>query len=171
MEASVPPEICKVFYGYTLWDVFEKDAPDLRNKVVALWRRNGALPAGVDPAQRAAQAALVAIGPSGEAVGVTTVYKGDLAQLGVSGALPESCYFYRMFIQPSDRVAELMRVMTNATYDILRACNVPDKPAGMVFVSENRKLMRAGMRRKLLVHGYEFVGQNDRGQDIVLRRF
>ncbi len=171
MNEMESPVLCGQFQGYALADVFEKTTPAVRDRIIHLWQRNKALPAGIDPEQRARQAALVAFDAAGAAIGVTTVFQGALAQIGLTDPAAERYYFYRMFIQPADRVAELMRVMTNTTYDLLRARQIPDRPAGMVFVSENRKLMRRGMRRKLLTHGYEFIGQNKLGQDIVRRRF
>jgi hypothetical protein len=81
-------------------------------------------------------------------------------------------YHYRMFLRPEHRQPHLMRAVTNATRDHLRAFRHPDvAPAGMLIVTENRKLMRPGLKRLLERHGYEYRGRERRGLDVWLTRF
>lgn len=170
-ESKKMSEVTKLFHAYRLVDVFEKTTPEIRNGIISLWARNKALPQETNPEQRAKQVALVALDAHGETVGVTTVFQDTLSRLGIAAPDSGRYYFYRMFIQPTSRVPELMRAMTNTTYDLLCAHRTAERLTGMVFISENQKLMRRAMRRKLLDHGYEFIGQTKNGQDIVRRLF
>jgi len=81
-------------------------------------------------------------------------------------------YHYRMFLRPEHRRPHLMRAVTNATRDYLRNFRYPDaEPAGMLIVTENRKLMRPGLKHLLERHGYEYRGRERRGLDVWLARF
>ena len=153
------------FYDYVVYDFFQKMTPELCEKVIDFWKRNQALPAGAEPAKRAMQVALMTFRKTGELAGVSTVYEGEIE------GIPDRHYFYRMFIQPADRVAELMRVMTISTYEILKALQRPDKPKSFIIVSENLKLMRPGLVEKFRKNGYIIIGKNRAGHDVVQKVF
>ncbi len=157
--------------GYRLLNVFQCTTPTLRAAVAELWQRHNILPPGIDPIQRAHQVAIAVVHPERALVGVSTVYENVLKQTGPAGNQDLLVYCYRMFIQPADRVPELMRQVTNTTFDVLRNLRRPGDPEGLLIVSENPKLMRPGMRRKFQRHGYIRIGHNDQGQDVILRRF
>jgi hypothetical protein len=70
-----------------------------------------------------------------------------------------------MFIDPSARVYRMMEHMTRLTHESLKGFDIPNKPAGMVVVTENRKLMRKGMKR-MLSGGMEYMGINNNNQDV-----
>jgi hypothetical protein len=58
-------------------------------------------------------------------------------------------------VRRADRVPYLMRAVTNATRDLLRDFPYPEGPlAGLLIETENRKLMRPGIRRYLERHCY-----------------
>jgi hypothetical protein len=77
-----------------------------------------------------------------------------------------------MFLHPADRVPFLMRAVTNATRDLLRGLPHPGGPvAGMLIETENRKLMRPGIRRYFERHGYLYRGRTGRGLDLWLAPF
>ncbi|MCB1650627.1 MAG: hypothetical protein KDI46_01085 [Alphaproteobacteria bacterium] len=140
--------------------------------IIDLWQRNNILPAGVDLEQRAHQVAMMAVRETGELGGVSTVFVGRLSRAGLYDPDDAPYYFYRMFIQPEDRVPELMFAMTDGTYELLRDfCFEGEKPAGLVFIAENPSLVRRGMKRKLDRRGYVSIGQNHVGQGVFLRRF
>lgn len=162
---------CGRLGDYQFLNVFQRTTPPLRAAIAALWHRHRILPPNVDPLQRAHQVAVAIIRNNDTLVGVSTVYQGVIRQPQPAVAQDIPVYFYRMFIQPQDRVPELMRKVTNATFAILQALHRAGQAKGMAIVSENRKLMRPGLRRKLERNGYVLIGQNAAGQDVILRRF
>jgi hypothetical protein len=77
-----------------------------------------------------------------------------------------------MFLRCEHRRPHLMREGTNAARDFLRGFRHPHaNPAGMLIVTENRKLMRPGMKRYLERHGYQYRGRDPRGLDVWLAQF
>jgi hypothetical protein len=60
-----------------------------------------------------------------------------------------------------------MLAVPNATRDFLRDFRHPiAQPDGMLLVTENRKLMRPGMRKLFTRHGYHYWGRNAKGEDV-----
>lgn len=148
------------YHGYTIYNVYKTVSGDLRDEIIDLWRRNRILPGPEEARRRVDQVVLAIRNPAGQVVGVTTVYTGDFQQRG------NVYYFYRMFIQPSDRIPGLMRSVTLRTRDLLRERHTPDGPRGVIIVTENAKLMRPGMRRMFERNGYEYMGRGPKGNDV-----
>lgn len=153
------------FGKHTVTNLYGRVKPMHAQKIIDFWRRNGALPAGAAAAERVHQVVCVAENAAGEVVGVNTVYRAPF------GPQQEPYFAYRMFIQPADRVPGMMRFMTVKAYEILKDCEMDNKPAGIVIVTENEKLMRPGMRALLGRIGYEPVGTDHRGLDVWRQRF
>jgi len=124
-----------------------------------------AVPTEARARSRCGDVVLVARNPDGEIVGVSSVYREHFRGAG------EVYWFYRMFIRPPDRVPGMMRHMTALTRDHLRGLDVPDKPRGVIIVTENPKLMRRGMRRVLERLEFTYVGATAKGQDIWQLKF
>jgi hypothetical protein len=81
-------------------------------------------------------------------------------------------YHFLMFLRREHRQPYLMREVTNGTRDFLRGFRHPRAdPAGMLIVTENRKLVRAGIRRCLARHGYDHRGRTPAGLDVWLAPF
>ena len=81
-------------------------------------------------------------------------------------------YAYRMFLREQDRVPYLMNAVIARTRDFLRDFKHPKaNPVGVLHVNENPKLMRPGVRRLFERHGYRYLGQNRKGQDMWLTEF
>lgn len=148
------------YHGYKLHNVYQKTTPDLRREIVAFWQRNNAIPDPREAERRAHDVVYLICNPADVIVGVSSVYTAR------AGNPPASYYFYRMFIQPHDRIYGLMRLVTIKTRDFLRD-EVPEpKPRGLMIVTDNPKLMRKGIRRTLARLGFEFVGKNQRGLNV-----
>jgi hypothetical protein len=63
-------------------------------------------------------------------------------------------------------------VVTNASRDFLRGFPHPDfQPAGTLIVTENRGLMRPGIRCYFERHGYQYGGTTSHGLDLWLAPF
>lgn len=142
--------------------VWQRLTEQERQEAVRFWLAHNALP-DVDQAwRRTAQLVTMVRSPTGSLVGVSTVYPDGLGPRRVPH------YFYRMFISPPHRRAMLMIQVLDFTLNVLQRCTPKDgtMPAGLVIVTENRKLMRPGMRRLLSRHGYRLLGQDDSGQDV-----
>ncbi|WP_295879024.1 hypothetical protein [uncultured Thiohalocapsa sp.] len=155
------------FRGYRLTPVYLCITDAERAEVIAMWRDANAL-RNLDVAEQRSREVVLLVrhAASGVLAGVSTV---GLKPRPADGRL---LYHYRMFVRPEHRQPHLMRAVTNATRDYLRDFRHPDaEPAGMLIVTENRKLMRPGLKRLLGRHGYEYRGRERRGLDVWLVRF
>jgi hypothetical protein len=155
------------FHGYRLEPVYLAITGQERAEVIAMWR---AARAHSDPSVAAHRSRevvmLVRHEGSGELVGVSTV------ALKPSPGKGRSLYHFRMFLRHEHRQPYLMREVTNGTRDFLRTFPHPSaKPAGMLIVTENRKLMRPGIKRYLERHGYRYGGRGPQGLDVWLAPF
>jgi hypothetical protein len=153
------------FGAYRLEPVYLRPSHSQRASAIRLWLDQGVLRGRVAAIRRAEQL-------------VYLVYRADGALAGMStaglrtGAKGRLWYVYRMFLRPEDRVPYLMRAVTNATRDLLRGFPHPGGPvAGMLIETENRKLMRPGIRRYFERHGYVYRGRSRRGLDLWLAPF
>jgi hypothetical protein len=147
-------------YGeYSIVPVYGRVTDALRGEIVEFWTRNRAIGNPREAWRRTGEVVYVVRRPDGAVAGVSTVYVAP----GQDG---RRRYVYRMFIQPGDRVYGMMAFVTAATRDLLRELDVPNKPAGVVIVTENRKIMRKGMRRVLRKIGFTLVGKTQAGLDV-----
>ena len=153
-------------YGkYRIVFVYNRITPDLQAKIIDFWRINNALPAGEAPERRVRQVVLVALDEHGEVVGLNTVYPGRLDPAG------PLFFFYRQFIQAPDRVFGMMWFMTRKAWRVLRDLDMPDKPGGIVIISQNPKLMRRGTVALLESGGWQLVGKTPQQQDVWRKDF
>ena len=161
-------------YGdYQMEIVLGEKPEELRHEIVEFWKANRALRTGPEERwRRSAEVALIARNGKREIVGVSTVYVRNFRT-------PDNkYYFYRMFIRESDRVPGMMRFMTLTTRDALDerheeggppAAGGPAAaggPKGVVIVTENKKLMRPGMRRMMERGGFTLAGKSPKGFDV-----
>jgi Predicted metal-binding protein related to the C-terminal domain of SecA len=153
------------YHGYKLYNVYQKTTPDLRREIVAFWQRNKAIPDLREAERRAHEVVYLIRNPAEVIVGVSSVYTAR------AGNPPASYYFYRMFIQPGDRIYGMMRLVTIRTRDFLRDEVPKPEPRGLVIITENPKLMRKGMQRVFARFGFEFVSKTQRGLDVWVYRF
>ena len=146
---------------YSITAVLGTITPDQKKRVIEFWQKNRAL--GNNPQEanrRVNQVVLIAENDANEVVGVTTIY----LQPFIVNMRP--FVYYRMFIEPSARVFGMMEYMTQLTHLSLKKISIPNKPDGMVVVTENQKLMRKGMKRMLRRSGLEYIGINNNNQDV-----
>jgi len=133
-----------------------------REDILAFWKRNNALPNAEEAQKRVRQVVMMVTGSSGEVIGVSTVYPGQIQNDN------REYFFYRMFIQPGDRVFGLMTAVTQKTLQFLQKAAFPDKPDGLIIVTENPKLMRKGAMARLRRLGFQLLGKNAKGMDVWL---
>lgn len=148
------------YNGYTLDQVYNKTTPSLRREIIVFWKKNQAIANPQETEKRAHEVVYIVRNRSNDIVGVSSVYIGDFMQPG------KRYYFCRMFIQPTDRIAGMMRFVFLQTLDALQSVNTSDKPSGMVVVTENQKLMRKGMRCLFERIGGQYFGRGPRGNDL-----
>ena len=148
------------FRDYVVRSVVDGPSATDTAAVISLWRDNDILPSAADPAERAKQVVCVCEHTTRGLVGVSTIYPVTL------GEQEEPYYGYRMFIQPEDRYPGLMRIMTTLAYETLREVHDTHKPKGLIFYTENRKLMRPGMVARMERGGCRRLSHQFRGQDI-----
>ncbi|MBL4744298.1 MAG: hypothetical protein JKX87_06660 [Cycloclasticus sp.] len=149
-----------VYGRYQLADVYGNITPELTEKIVNLWQRNSILPTGLDPVHRVNEVAVVILDDTQKVVGVSSAY------IDYRPRLQEHAFMYRMFIQPSDRTPTMMLAVLKQTYALLNSLTLANKPASLMIVTENNKLMRSGMRRQFSRMGFILLGQNPQRQDI-----
>ena len=152
------------YRDYRISSVYGRVDAELTDELVDFWLRNGALPDAQTARQRAPQVVFVARNTEGRIVGVTTVYVAAPKGRG-------RYYIYRMFIQPTDRVYGMMTFLTAKTRDHLGGLDIPEKPKGVVAVTENPKLMRPAARREFERTGFTHSGKTGRGFDIWISDF
>ena len=154
-----------VYGRYHLLNVYGDITSELTEKIIALWKNNGILPAGADPYRRVNEVAVVILDSAQNIVGVSTVYPDFRPRLN------ETVFLYRMFIQPQDRTPSMMLSVLQQTYALLNALRRADKPTALMIETENPKLMREGMRRQFEKMGYQLLGKNPQGQDVWRKGF
>ena len=153
-------------YGkYCIMFVYNCISPELQAKIIDFWKTHNALPASETPEQRVRQVVLVAIDEHGEVAGLNTVYPGRLDPAG------PLLFFYRQFIQAPHRVFGMMRFMTMKAWRMLRDLEMPDKPGGVVIITENTKLMRRGMVTLFESRGWQRVGRTQQQLDVWRKDF
>jgi len=154
------------FHDYRLEAVYLAVGDPQREEIIRFWREQRAVLNPTEAERRSREVVFMVRDGAGELVGLSTV--------GLK-RLPDEdrpYYAYRMFLRSQDRTPYLMRAVTNATRDFLRDFDHPQlRPAGMLIVTENRKLMRAGIRRYFERHGYRYRGRNRKGLDVWVVEF
>ena len=149
------------YHDYTFEPVYGKLTKHLRNEIIVFWLESGALKDFQRAKERIDQVAFVVRHQGDDMLGISTVHS---APFGEEGAL---FLYYRMFLQRNHRVAGLMKAVTKET-----RCFFNDNPSlreaerGMIFLTENPKLMRPGMKRFLQRSVWEYSGKDDRGFDL-----
>jgi hypothetical protein len=153
------------FRGYRLEPVYLCASAEQRAEAVDLWLGEGVLRKPAAAKRRADDLVFLVRRAGGVLAGMSTV--------GVRRAADgRRWYVFRMFLRAEDRVPYLMRVVTNATRDLLRDFAHPEgSMAGMLIETENRKLMRPGIRRYFERHGYRYRGRSHRGLDLWIAPF
>lgn len=159
------PVVTLHFKDYRLENVCRATSVEQRAEAVAFWLTQGVLANRREGERRAFELVQLVRRRDGTLAGMSTA--------ALKTAADERCYYvFRMFLRKEDRVPYLMRTVTNATRDVLRVLGDPvHQPAGMLIVTENRKLMRPGLRRYFHRHGYVFQGQTASGLDMWLAPF
>jgi len=153
------------FRDYRLENVYRATTAAQRAEAVALWLGQGALSSRDEGERRGFELAYLVRRADGTLAGMSTVVLKTRAD-------GQPYYAFRMFLRREDRVPYLMWAVTDATRDLLRALDHPQpRPLGMLIVTENRKLMRPGMRRSFQRHGYALRGRTLGGLDVWLAPF
>ena len=155
------------FHDYRLEAVYLTVGDAQREEIIRFWREQRAVLNPREAERRGRETVFMVHNGAGELAGLSSV--------GLKRLLDENWlyyYAYRMFLRQLDRTPYLMRAVTNATRDFLRNFDHPQvRPAGMLIVTENRKLMRAGIRRYFERHGYRYRGRTRKGLDLWVAEF
>ena len=147
-------------HDYALQSVYSAMNPELSQEIIAFWASNQAIGDPREAERRVAEVVCVARNPSGEIVGVNSVYEGAL------GEPPRKYYFYRLFIREQDRVFGLAGRMRIICSDRLRSEAAINGVLGLALVTENVKLMTVALRRLLHRSGWQYLGREALGRDV-----
>jgi hypothetical protein len=157
-------------HDYKMIPVFQNTTPEVRLHIIRLWENNGIFfPPGIRMEERAKQVVFLVVGPQNNLVAVNSAYIDDLLETGIKNAPPDKFYFYRMFIQPKDRVFNLAKKMIVSSYEYLKALPVEEAPKGVIMVAENQKLVKRAVQRGFKSIGWHSIG-HDLGGNMILRR-
>jgi hypothetical protein len=151
--------IVQSYRNHTFHCVYEAVDEDLQKEIVAFWTKNQAIGDPEEAWRRTCEVVFVIRNATGEIAGVSSVYAGNLRD-------GKKYYFYRLFIQPTDRIFGMMRAVTLATAAFLRDLAIPDRPHGILHINKNIKLMKPGMRLLFRITGYVYLGKTEKGFDI-----
>lgn len=150
-------------HDYKMIPVFQNTTPEVRLQIIRLWKSNGIFfPPGVEMEERAKQVVFLVAGPQNNLVAVNSAYIDDLLETGIEHAPPDKFYFYRMFIQPKDRIFNLAKKMIVNSYDYLKARPAAEAPKGVIMIAENQKLVKRAVQR-----GFKSIGWHSIGHDLV----
>ncbi len=150
------------FHGYHLLEVWQKTTPDQCEEVSRFWLKEGALHNANQARERTQQLVTLVRDLSGALAGVSTAYVAGLGNTEIPH------YFFRMFINTQNRRHMLAIRVALFSRDILkkRTPAQAGSPAGIVHVNENPKLMRPGIKRKFIQHGYHLLGKSTAGHEV-----
>ncbi len=148
------------FGPYQLNFVFQSVSEKDRKDVVRLWMQERIIPDPNEAERRSHELSFTIRNSEGELVGVSTVYIQNFRNP------QDPHFFYRMFIRPADRVPKLMTFVTQKNLYCLNDYKMPNKPLGVVIVTENRKLMGPGVIREFKKIGMKLLGKDPRGLDV-----
>ena len=158
------------FHGISLINQWGSLSKELEEKVISLWDRNGVLPQNVTARERVKQVVLVALDANRDAIAVCTAYAGKLPKIQPART-QQSCYFYRMFIQPQSRVPHLMRIMTTSAYDVLRTQRPNDGPDVFAIITENLKLTQPAVIKLFERNGFTPKMTLSGGKLLIIKEF
>jgi GNAT superfamily N-acetyltransferase len=147
--------------------VFASDLGDaLRREAIAFWQRHGALPVGVDPAERAAQLVAAAKDAAGEIAGVSTAFKA------VHPRLEQLMFHLRVFVAPSARRQHLSVDLTNASLRHLEQLNAAlpehERALGAIAEMQTEHYKTGGTmaRKAVWPTGFTFIGRTPAGDHL-----
>lgn len=142
--------------------VWRRDDAKAIQDAIALWRRLGALPKGVDAQARARELCAVAYAAD-ELIGVSTISLGPLP------ALRARFGFFRCLVAPEHRRSGIARTLLIESRAILSAwsqAHPADKIAGMAAIIENRNLDEIGRLPVWPQSGLVLIGYTQDGRQI-----
>jgi len=159
------------FNDYKMIPVFQKTIPEARRQIMRLWERNNIIIPGASAEERARQVIFMVAGPANDLVAVNTAYIDSLLEKGIADPPPDPFYFYRMFIQPRDRVYNLAKQMIVSSFDYLKGVSAKTSAKGVVMVNENPKLAKRAVQRGYNGIGWNHIGNDLRGNMVMRRDF
>lgn len=156
---------------YKMIPVFQKTTPEVRLQIISLWEKNLVLPPGIDAEERAKQVIFMVVGPQNNLVAVTSAHIDYFLETKIINAPLERFYFYRMFIQPKDRIFNLAKHIIICSYDYLKSLPAQDAPKGVIMILENPKLVKRAVQRGFANIGWHPIGHDLDGNMILRRDF
>lgn len=146
---------------YRLVGVWGRLSPELAADVVTFWEQQNAIPNPQERQRRTAEVACLAYAPDGAMAGVSTVYRRKLEG---SSQEARDALLYRHFIAPAERKPLLFVSLFFGTCRVLEEAEHPDE---VLFVAENAKMIRPGVRKRVLqANGCIPLGTDPQGQEV-----
>jgi len=154
------------YNDYIIRFIYGETTQKIRTEVVDLWRKNRVISDPREAVRRALEVACTIRNFSGQLVGLSTLYIDSFR------SPQERVFYYRMFIQPSDRINGMMMRVGVFTFDSISSYQMDEKPSGAIMVAENLKVAKEGMIRSIERRGrFNFMGENKQGQGIFFWSF
>lgn len=143
------------FKNYRLLPVWQASDADLRKAAIDFWLRSGILPDRATAEKRARQLVYI-IDNHHDIVGVSSAFAANAPHFN-----HELYYFYRMFVQPPDRIYGLAHFTALKSAQYLQQTNTTGGPLGVLIAAENPKLTSHRLMERLFGnHGWEYLGLN-----------
>lgn len=139
--------------GWT--ELTESDAEE----IIAFWKREGALPRGMDPKARAGQVVMFARDEAGEVAAVSTAVPQQPPQLG------QPVYFYRSYVAPAWRHTRVVYNLLRRSVRLLEQdAESHDWPCiGVLLELENERFGQAGRMPIWPRIEFVYIGRSPRG--------
>ncbi len=149
------------YHDYTIEPIYRAGSKAVRDEIALFWLDTKAIVDVEEAKRRVDEVVCVVRNLDDELVALSTVYVAPY------GDAAEPLLHYRMFIRPADRGTGLMKFVTKTTRQFFdEHAALRDGADGMVIVTENPKLMRAGVKQIFEESPWQAAGKDSRGMDV-----
>lgn len=136
-----------------------------RQRVIDMWMQERVFSDHEQAARRSRQLVVLLNREDGELAGVCTA-------LDVFAPMAASrVWMYRTFVRPADRRGLAAFTVLDEAFRVLESKTPQGGPCGVFLNTENLRLKRPGVERRLGRMGWQYLGTNPRDQATWLRRF
>jgi hypothetical protein len=152
--------------GYRIDPFAEQDAVSPED-LIALWTREAVLPPE-EAERRVGEVLLVATDPDRRPVGIATTY------LQLNEQLRAQLWYYRAFVSPSHRAADIARLLALLGRDHLSRRYVDGldrRGIGLIYEVENEGLKRYAHHARWPELHFTFIGENAAGAHVYVHYF
>jgi len=149
--------------GYDIINVWIHKTPDLKKEIIDFWIKEKALPSVEAAEKRVEQVIAIARDKNGEIAALSSVYEK------FSNHLENFFYFYRNYVSPGARKANLGAAMLLAVRDFLESNyinKIKTRAIGMMVEVENKALQTYKNDAVWPLSKMVYIGKNEKGDHL-----